>query len=138
MKFPAKKVYRKQLSKETDRLQSVSTAFLIASSLFFIAFGFTDDVTTRLILSILSIILNTIWFLVSWHSQRVIRMLTIDYRKMHRESYLEDMISRAKPKVGWRRPVFLIAQLLPLSFLTTWIVLFILHMLKLLKLLILF
>jgi hypothetical protein len=98
MKFPAKKVYRKQLSKKTDRLQSVSTAFMIASSLFFIAFGFTDDVTTRLILSIC---LSSQYNLVSgiMAQPKGHPYLTIDYRKMHRESYLEDMISRAKPKV---------------------------------------
>jgi hypothetical protein len=138
MKFPAKKDYRKKIKRENDLLTSRTSFFLITSGLLLIAFGIADDAMVRLLLSILGLVFTVSWAVTSWQNGRVIRDLTMDYRKMHRSNYLEEIVQNAMFKPGWRRPAFLIAKVLPITFVLTWFLLLLLHILKLLRLLILF
>jgi hypothetical protein len=138
MKFPAKKDYRKRIMREDDLLNSRTLFFTITSSLILIAFGISDDGMVRLIISILGLVFAICWAICNWQNTKVIRELTLDYRKMHRANYLEDIVQNAMLKTGWRRPTFLIGRVIPISFVSIWSVLFLLHLLKVLRLLILF
>lgn len=137
MKFPAKKNYRKRINKEEGVLNSRTSAFLITSGVLLAAFGIADDGMVRLILSLLGVVFTFTWTICTWQSYSVIRDLKRDYHKVHRLDYLEDITQRAIFKAGWSRPDFLIDRVLPIMFLLTWLLLFILHLLKLLRLLIL-
>jgi hypothetical protein len=138
MKFPAKKDYRKRIKREDDLLTSRTSFFLITSGLLLIAFGIADDAMVRLILSILGLVFTVSWAVTSWQNWKVIKDLTLDYRKMHRSNYLEEIVQNAMFNPGWRHPAFLIAKVLPITFVLTWFLLILLHILKLLRLLILF
>jgi hypothetical protein len=138
MKYPKRKDYRKIIIREEGLLNSYSSVFLITSGLLLTAFEISDDATARLILSFLGLIITITWSLCTWQNWKVINELTHDYRKIYNINYLEEIVQNAMFKSGWRRPAFLISRVLPIIFLLTWLLFFILHMLRLFELLILF
>lgn len=138
MKNPKRKDYRKRIIREEGLLNSYSSVFLITSGLLLTAFGISDDVTARLILSFLGLIMTITWSLCTWQSWKILTELNHDYRKIYNLNYLEEIVQNALFKSGWWRPAFLISKVLPIIFLITWLLFFILHMLRLFQLLILF
>jgi hypothetical protein len=132
------KAFRKRMIREEDLLHSRSSVFLITSGLLLTAFSISDYTTIRFIISFLGIIMTIFWALCSWQNWRVIKMLTTEYLRQNHDDEIENMVRKVTPKPGWRRPTDLIAKVIPMTFLLTWIILLILHLLKLLRLLILF
>ena len=135
---PSAKTFRKRIMREDDMLQSRTSVFLITNGLLLATFGISDDTLIRSIISLLGIIVTVSWALTSWQNWRVIKDLTIDYRMKHNRNYIENIVQNAMFKPGWRRPTDLIAKLLPFTFLTTWLILLVLHLLKLIRVLVFF
>ena len=125
--------FRQRIMREDDIFNTRTTVFLVTNGLLMTAVGISDDFAIRLLISILGTIVTVSWMMFSWQNLNVIRQLTIEYRKHHPENYIENIVQKAMFRPGWKRPTDLIAKPLPIMFITTWIVLLLIHCLKLLR-----
>jgi hypothetical protein len=131
-RIPEASEFRQRIVHEDDLLNSRTIVFIATNGLLMTAVGVSDDFAFRLVISILGIIITISWMILSWQNWNVIRQLTIEYRKHYSENHIENIVQKAMLKPGWRRPTDLIAKPIPIMFLITWIVLLLIHGLKLL------
>jgi hypothetical protein len=135
---PSVKAYYKRIEKENAKLHSNTFAFLLANTIVLVAFGISDDVLIRFIISLLGVFITLIWMFYAWQIWRGIRDLTNAFYKTTTPDYLDTILKQALFKPGWLKPTNLVAKLLPFTFLIAWLVLLILHVLKLFRLLVFF
>ena len=132
------KKYRKRIAKEKNWLNKRTSVFLVTCGILLTTFGFSDEVTIRFIISIIGIFTTIFWIVTSRQSYKLIGNLTGEYRKEFEEDAIEHIVQISMPKAKRLHPAYIFATLLPYTFFIAWIVLLILHLLKLVHLLILF
>jgi hypothetical protein len=138
MESTSAKKYTKRIISEENLLNMHTSVFLVTCGILLATFGISDNAAIRLIVSVVGILTTIFWIIISGQRFNVIGNLTREYRKDHKEDEIEDIVQASVLKARWLRPAFILARMLPFTFLTAWIVLFILHLLKLVRLLILF
>jgi len=113
--------FRERIIREDDLLNSRTTVFLITNGLLLTTVGITGDELFRMLISVLGFLVTISWVIFSWQNWKVIKNLTIEYRKHYKSDYIEEIVQNSMFKPGWRRPTDLIAKVLPMVFLLTWI-----------------
>ncbi len=131
-KIPEASEFRHRIMREDDLFNTRTTVFLITNGLIMTAVGISGEVSIRLVLSILGTLITIAWLMCSFQSWKVIRKLTIKYRKHDPDNYIENIVQDEMFKRRWKRPTDLMAKPLAITFLITWLVLLVFQVLKLL------
>lgn len=120
--------FRRRIVREDDLLNSRTTLFLVTSGLLLTAVGLGEDELIKISVSTLGIIVTTGWLMTSLQNWSVIANLTREYRKHHAGDYIERIVQDSLLPPGWRRPTYIIAIILPMVFLITWMFIMIVYL----------
>jgi len=129
-KIPEAQEFRERIVREDDLLDSRTTLFLVTNGLLLTAIGLSKDNPIQILISVLGCIVTSGWILTSFQTWRVIRNLTRDYLKQYKRKYIEKIVRESMFKPGWRRPSNIIAIIIPIVFLITWICILLVYILR--------
>ena len=132
-KIPNEQDFRERIKREDDLLNTRTSLFLVTNGLFLAAVGLSFDPLIQLIIITLGLIITITWLISSWQNWKVIKHLTIAYRKDHHSNYIEEIVQNALFRSGWKRPTDLLAKPLPLAFMITWLVLLTISIIQIIK-----
>lgn len=111
-------IIRRRWDSEDNLLVSRTGVFLTVNSIFFAASQLQDNLTFKIGVTILSLVISFLWLTTSWHSFNVIARL---YREA--EKYMpEEAKCIYKIKPVFVRPNTVFGKLLPIVLILAWIV----------------
>jgi len=126
-KHALKRSLPKRIEIEDELLNSRTTILLGTNGLWAAAVGIGGDSPLRMGIGILGILLSIIWLMCSLQSWKVIKALTARYHRLldpsddpndEVEQIVQDHLAGQK----WRRPTSILAQWLPILFLSVWVI----------------
>ena len=122
-----KRSLRKRIEVEDELLNSRTTILLGTNGLWAAAVGIGNEGSLNIGIGILGLLLSIIWLMCSLQSWKVIKALTIRYHKLldpsnDRNDEVEQIVQDYLARQKWRRPTNILAQWLPILFLSVWII----------------
>jgi hypothetical protein len=124
--------YRKRITREDDLLNTRTGIFLVTNTLLMAASNISRT-DLRLPGFILGFFITIFWMMCSRQSLNVLKQLTIKYRRTYPSEQIENIVQNALPHKMWMRPTYILAVILPVMFIITWISFLILTILILLN-----